>query len=55
MHTEGITDEHIARLRECLVRSGLRPQDIEAKNIALLPDGTPVVIDGGAPYYPWER
>lgn len=45
---ENITEEHVNILKKILRKSGLFPLDLSIKNIALLTDGTPVVIDGGA-------
>jgi len=46
--TEGVGSDHVKVLKDVLGKSGLEPQDLQIKNIALLSDGTPVVIDGGA-------
>lgn len=45
---QGVNKQHIEMLKEALSASGLLPFDVEEKNAALLEDGTPVVIDGGA-------
>lgn len=45
---DDITAERIKTLKDALRDSGLNPHDVLPRNIALLHDGTPIVIDGGA-------
>lgn len=51
---EGISGEHIEKLRRALYASNLQPSDVIDNNVGLLPDGTPIVIDGGAVFMPKE-
>lgn len=46
--TTGVTQAHVEELKEVLRASRLSPLDLCIKNVALMSDGTPLVIDGGS-------